>query len=173
MSLRIKCETAPTVATGEASYRTQDLALTYSHHPSEAGRSPTLADVIDSRLGIRRESPVLVCADTLVLTFSGEAGELVALDAYTNWKHWRRVGTLELPMLTKTGRVYLAEKCGEDRISVGVVPEYVFLQDPHLLCLRLFRGGREQEFFRVSDCLVVRISGDTLSELWIEKLVIR
>lgn len=172
MSVRVKYEPAPIAGTVEASYRRDDFALTYLHRPSESPDLPMLRDVIEERLGIRRGISVLVIADTLVLTFRTEAKQLIALDAYTNWEHWKRVPELKVPPIAGLGRVCLTERVDDDRMSLAVVPEYVYSRKQRLLCLRLAFSREETSYYRASSQLLVGISGDVLTELLIENLAI-
>lgn len=172
MTVRIRFKPAALATIVEARYRRPDLSLVYRHGRLEPVSTFALVDAIEKRLGIRRDRPILVCADTLVLTFEGEAQELTGVDAYTNWEQWKPVSDLKAPSVAAVGRVCLAEKCDDDRMSLAVVPEYVYSREEGLLRVRLALPRRGARYCRVSGHLVVGVSGDMLSELWIEKLVV-
>lgn len=155
-----------------ASYRRDDFSLDYRHEVLPPVSSPNLGSAIDESLGIHHERNVLAIADTLTVAFGGEQSELVAFDAYTNEKLWSRSSSLVLPPLSGSGRLFVSKPIRDDRIDLGVIPEYTCSQDRGLLRVSLGQEAMTPTYYRVSDHLIVGIVRGNLTMLLVENLSI-
>lgn len=173
MTLIVRFETEAIATATQAAYRRDDFSLVYSHKRSETYVVQTFADVIDERLRMRRDRPFLAIADTLVLTFIGPARELAAFDAYINWNLWNRSDYLQLPNVSRIGRVCLADTFEDDRVSLGVVPQYTYSEERRLLQIELESPHQELSYCRVSDRLIVGVIANQLAVLFLEDLSIQ
>jgi hypothetical protein len=169
--LKINIQIGPMAEVARTTYGRSEFALEYQQQPS-AGEPPTLASAIDDNLGIRDRKKFLAIADTLVITFAGENMELVGVDAYTNCDRWLRSSTLALPTSSSAGRVCLSGSFPDDRVDLEVIPEYTYSDEQQLLQISLSKFQESVRFYRVSERLVVGVSGDKLVTLLMQDLSI-
>jgi hypothetical protein len=168
MTLNVEFRAGTASNTTRAAYRRGEFSLEYSHRRSRDGLSPTLVRAINERLGIREAPSFFAIADTLTLVFAGAERELVAVEAYTNSQRWRRPGGILLPGLSGDGQIYLADTFQDDRIDLGVIPDYDYVEEDRLLRVSLRADQEGADYYRVSDSLIVGVARGELVVLLIQ-----
>jgi hypothetical protein len=156
----------------EATYHTDDLSLIYRHRPSATAHPPklNLAEHINAHMRIDCSENYLIMADTLAIMFSRETRALVAFDAYSNCELWRKDDQCSVPEPTDKGGIYLAASLPDGRHHIPVSPTYSYCGDRSLL--RICLGQTlEARYYRVSNQLVVGVSGGQIASLLLQGLL--
>lgn len=156
------------IVKGRSFYRSEDLMLVYDGAvTSDSGEPTALADLIDDQFGLHRQTPLLLIADTLTLTFSGLPHCLTGVDAYTNRALWQVSPPAGLPTLSGQGMLVgeLSSFDG-DRSSINVSPRYEIASDEQWV--RVVLSGETADFYyTVATKLLVGLKAGSLTDIFL------
>ncbi len=157
---------------GFAVYRQSDFALEYHHSPSVAEVVSQTLDRVNLITGVAEAKDFLVIADTLVMSFSHVDLALFRIEAYTNWAQWDHC-LIEIPETSGAARICLAEQPSESRLSLHATPEVYYSRIQRRLRIKLGLPQPTTCYFQTSETLVVGVSSEEISELFLDQIDIR
>ncbi len=153
MNLRLDCIQGP-IPFAHAEFRSDDYAFEYAIGKPPRSESVEAPESQTAAHGSVNVPKFLVIADTLTMEFGGRDVELLSLDAYTNFSGWQIEHHIVIPSVYDTCRVTLPMSLRQDdRISTGIVPNFVYSPMQEVLRIELGRGI--ESYRRVSSCLFV------------------
>lgn len=109
--------------------------------------------------------------DTLTITFAGLNYQLQSIDAYTNESAWKRA-ELHIPTVHSSASLFLTGEFTDDRASLETTATYEFDARKSLLRI-LFCESKNEEYIKVSTNVVIGISNEMISSVFVSDLIIR
>jgi hypothetical protein len=150
-------------------YLASELSLVYeaSTRSKNAVKLSILADAIDHQLGINKPTELLLIADTLTLTFSGDDKHLSLLDAYTNRSFWVTSQVSGIPEVEDQGRLLVETTLFEgDRYSLNLTPRYEIASNQEWIRIVL-NDGKEVVYYEVAEDLVVGLREQMITDIFL------
>jgi len=130
-----------------------------------------LSHTIDKIIAIPQRSS-FVFFDNLTLEFSSPYSMLKSLEAYINHEKWS-LAPLVIPHFeNKKYSLMIIGNPAEERISINKLATYHFDEKQSCLNIKLETGVNEQ-YYRLSDDLIVGLSDNNLSSFYILNLKIK
>jgi len=150
-------------------YLADELSLVYeaSLRSENATDLSTLADAISSQFGVDKSTELLLIADTLTLTFSGDDKHLSLLDAYTNRDFWVTSQVRSIPKVEDQGRLLVETALLEgDRYSLNLIPRYEIASNQEWVRIVL-NGEKKAAYYEVAEGLVIGLREQIITDIFL------
>ncbi len=139
----------------------------YDTRSENAAEPLTLAEVISHRFGLDKSTELLLIADTLTLTFSGDDKHLSLLDAYTNRDHWVTSQVNNIPKIKGQGRLVAeATLFEEGRYSLNLTPRYEIASNQEWVRIVL-TDEEKATYYEVAEDLVVGLEERMIADIFL------
>lgn len=157
------------LAKGRCAYQADEFSLVYetSEPPDDNSNPRILADVLNKQFGMVKPTVLLLIADTLTLTFSGNDRHLSSLDAYTNSRLWTVSSLAQIPKISGQGRL-LAEidSVESDCYSLGLIPKYEVASNKEWVRV-LLSDEIPDAHYEVASDLVIGLKNGMITEFFL------
>lgn len=170
MNILVKCIEAP-LNMAVAEYVRRDLSLHWRALDNAGVGGFPLRSAIESNLGITPPACQLFVAGTLSLAFDGTAGVLREISAYTSEERWATVQRIDLPDVTTIGQLVLTEKVADSPVDLQLEPAIWYGVRDKKLVVELVTSTSTPNYVRLSQGLIVGISGAVLQSLVFDKIL--
>lgn len=167
--MKIKLEEIANIATSStATYYSNDFALdvriTYPHVKS------LFSEEIDKKIGIKDETFQLIYG-SLTITFAGRDLFISSIDGYTNREKWK-LESVAVPTTSRLEICFVASLAAEDPCSSAQEPSYYFDGTKQMLKIKLTKSDSEV-YYRLSDNLIVGMSRDSISSIFLLNMILK